>query len=85
MTWTPCSKEEPDRRKKWVEDRADRKLSNTVQEAVEGAESIAELHAALMPIVDQRATPDLAPTRAPWFCNPARNVDDPAPTIPRVS
>ena len=57
-------KEEPARRKKWIENRADRKLSVTVQEAVEGAESIAELHAALIPIVDQRATPDLAPRGA---------------------
>ena len=53
-------KETPAQRKKWVEKRIDRKLSVAVQEAVGSSESIAELHAALIPIVDKRATPDLA-------------------------
>ena len=56
--------EEPARRKKWIADRADRKLSVTVQNAVESAESLAELHAALIPVADQRATPDLVPLGA---------------------
>ena len=57
-------KEEPDRRKKWIEDRAARKLSVTVQKAVNGAESLEALHSALIPVADQRATPDLAPQGA---------------------
>ena len=57
-------KEQPDRRKKWIEDRAARKLSVTVQKAVKAAESLEVLHSALIPVADQRATPDLAPQGA---------------------
>ena len=56
--------EEPDRRKKWIQDRAARKLSVTVQKAVKAAESLEALHSALIPVADQRATPDLAPQGA---------------------
>jgi hypothetical protein len=46
-------------RAKWLQDRTDRKLTDTVKKAVMAAATIEDLHAALMPMVDQSATPDL--------------------------
>ena len=55
---------EASRRRKWVEDRAARKLSDTVHKAIRGTATLEDIHAALMPVVDQRATPDLVPKGA---------------------
>lgn len=46
-------------RAKWMQDRTDRKLTDNMKMAVAAAASVEDLHAALMPIVDQAATPDL--------------------------
>lgn len=52
------------KRDKWLQDRADRKLTDTVKKAVAKASNIEDLHAALLPVVDIAATPDLVPKGA---------------------
>ena len=52
------------RREKWIQDRADRKLTDSVKKAVAAAASLEDLHAALLPVIDPAATPDLVPTGA---------------------
>jgi hypothetical protein len=56
--------EPANKREKWVEDRADRKLSDSVKKAVAAAASVEDLHAALLPASDLAATPDLVPKGA---------------------
>ena len=56
--------EAPARRAKWVRDRTDRKLTDNVKRAVQAAGTLEDLHAALDPVVDRRATPDLVPAGA---------------------
>jgi len=56
--------EPPDKRKKWVEERADRRFSETIRDAVRTATTIDDLHASLSPVVDRGATPDLVPKGA---------------------
>jgi hypothetical protein len=51
-------------REKWLQDRADRKITDTVKKAIAGAATLEDLHAALLPLVDLAATPDLVPTGA---------------------
>jgi hypothetical protein len=55
------------KREKWVQDRADRKLADSVKKAVVAATSVEDLHAALLPVCDLAATPDLVPKRAMVF------------------
>jgi hypothetical protein len=57
-------REPPAKREKWIMDRADRKLSGAVKTATAKAMSIEDLHAALLPAIDQAATPDLVPKGA---------------------
>ncbi len=52
------------KRDKWIQERADRKLSDTVKKATAEAKSIEDLHAALLSIVDLAATPDIVPKGA---------------------
>jgi hypothetical protein len=52
------------KREKSLQDRADRKLTETVKKAVSGAVTLEDLHAALMPAIDPAATPDLVPKGA---------------------
>ena len=52
------------RRDKWLQDHAERKLNETVKKAVAGAATLEDLHAALMPVIDLAATPDLIPQGA---------------------
>lgn len=52
------------KREKWLQDRADRKLTDTVKEATAGAATLEDLHAALLPVIDSAATPDLVPKGA---------------------
>lgn len=56
--------EPSEKRKKWIEDRADRKLTDKVHRGVKEAATIEDLHAALGQIIDIRATPDLVPPGA---------------------
>ena len=56
--------EAPARRAKWVRDRTDRKLTDNVKKAVQAAGTLEDLHAALDPVIDRRATPDLVPAGA---------------------
>ncbi|MEQ8763215.1 MAG: N-6 DNA methylase [Planctomycetota bacterium] len=57
--------EEPGaKRKKWVQDRADRKLTDKVNKEVKAAETLEELHAALRTVIDRHATPDIVPPQA---------------------
>jgi hypothetical protein len=53
--------EDGSKRGKWIQDRADRKLPPRVASAVKDAASVADLHSALVPVVDAAATPDLLP------------------------
>ncbi len=53
-----------DQRDKWIADRADRKLTDTVRRAVREAATLEDLHAALAAVVDVAATPDLVPRNA---------------------
>jgi len=52
------------KRKKWIQDRADRKLTDRVHKAVKEAATLDDLHAALEPVLDKDATPDLMPKGA---------------------
>ena len=52
------------KRAKWVRDRTDRALTDKVRKPVAAAESVGDLHAALQPVIDAAATPDLVPAGA---------------------
>jgi len=52
------------KRDKWLQDRTDRKLTDRVKKAVAAAATLEDLHAALLPVIDQAATPDLVPRGA---------------------
>ena len=52
------------RRDRWLRDRADRKLGDKVKKAVQEAERLEDLHAALTPVIEVDATPDLVPQGA---------------------
>jgi hypothetical protein len=52
------------KREKWLQDRADRKLTDAVKKAATGAATLEDLHAALLPVIDPAATPDLVPKDA---------------------
>jgi hypothetical protein len=51
-------------RDKWVTDHTGRKLSDRVKRAVKDAATLEDLHAALTPVIDIYATPDLVPPGA---------------------
>ena len=51
-------------RAKWIRDRTDRKLTDRVKQAVRDADTVEALHAALDPVIDRDATPDLVPAGA---------------------
>ena len=57
-------REAPAGRAKWIQDRTDRKLTDRLRQAVREADTVEALHAALDPVIDRRATPDLAPAGA---------------------
>ena len=52
------------KRERWLRDRTDRKLGDKVQKVVKEAETVEDLHAALMPVIEIDATPDLVPRGA---------------------
>ncbi len=56
--------EPPARRAKWLADRAGRKLTDKVSQATKAAATLEDLHAALLPVIDAAATPDLVPEGA---------------------
>lgn len=56
--------EPANKREKWLKDRADRKLPETVMKSVLAARGVEDLHAALLPVIDVAATPDLVPLGA---------------------
>lgn len=56
--------QEPKKRKKWVQDRTDRKLAVKVNKAVKDASTLEDLHVALDAVLDKEATPDLVPQGA---------------------
>ncbi len=49
------------KREKWLQEKSGRKLSDTVKKGVKDATSLEDLHAALLKVVDKRATPDIVP------------------------
>ncbi len=56
--------EPPERREKWLQDRADRSFPDGVKNDLRAAGRLEDLHAALLPVVDRNATPDLVPLGA---------------------
>ena len=56
--------EEPSKRAKWLVDHANRKLTAKLTSAVKEAKTVADLHAALAPVIDTAATPDMVPAGA---------------------
>ncbi len=52
------------KRAKWLRDRTDRAITERVRKPVAEAETVADLHAALQPVIDAAATPDLVPVGA---------------------
>ena len=52
------------RRAQWLRERTDRALTDTVRKPVAAAQAVADLHAALQPVIDTAATPDLVPPGA---------------------
>ncbi len=54
----------PGGRAKWISDRTDRKIALKVSKAVQAADSMDEMHAALETVIDRNATPDLVPAEA---------------------
>lgn len=54
----------PKKRRRWIQDHSDRKLTAKVFKAVQEAESLEDLHAALGSVLDKNATPDLVPQGA---------------------
>ena len=57
--------EEPGaKREKWLWDRTGRKIGGRIKKAVKEAEVLEDLHAALMPVIEVDATPDLVPQGA---------------------
>lgn len=52
---------EPGKRDKWFGERVDRKPSPSAKAAITAADSLGELHAALEPLADHDATPDIVP------------------------
>ena len=52
------------KRERWLRDRTDRKLGDKVQKVVKEAETVEDMHAALMPVIEVDATPDLVPRGA---------------------
>ena len=57
-------REAPASRAKWIRDRTDRKLTDRVKQTVRDADTVEALHAALDPVIDRDATPDLVPAGA---------------------
>ena len=57
-------REAPADRAGWIQDRTDRKLTDRVKQAVRDADTVDALHAALDPVIDRNATPDLVPEDA---------------------
>ncbi len=49
------------KRAQWLRDRTDRALTDTVRRPVAAASTVADLHAALQPVIDAAATPDIVP------------------------
>jgi hypothetical protein len=52
------------KRDKWVQEHADRKVTDSVKKALAAASKVEDLHAALLPVIDLAATPDLVPKGA---------------------
>ena len=54
----------PAGRAKWLQERSDRKLTDRLRRAAREASTLEALHAALDPVIDRNATPDLVPRGA---------------------
>lgn len=52
------------KRERWLQERADRKFSDSVGKAIAEAVTLEDLHAAVQPVCDLYATPDLVPQGA---------------------
>ena len=52
------------KRDKWLADRTDRRITNKIKKAAKDAATLEDLHAALLPVIDLAASPDLVPEGA---------------------
>ena len=52
------------KREKWLKDRTDRRLTDKLKNSAKEAETLEDLHAALLPTIDLAASPDLVPAGA---------------------
>jgi hypothetical protein len=52
------------KRGEWVQNRTERKLTDSIKNALAKAATVEDLHAALLPVIDPAATPDLVPKGA---------------------
>jgi hypothetical protein len=52
------------KRGKWLQDRSERRITDTLKKTVSEAVTVADLHAAMLPVIDLAATPDLVPVGA---------------------
>jgi len=55
------------KRGKWLQERSGRKVSDTIARSLAESQSIEDLHASLLPVIDHAATPDLVPKGAMVF------------------
>lgn len=53
-----------EKRDKWLQEQTDRKFTDTVKKAVKDSQALEDLHAALQPVVDLGASPDIVPMGA---------------------
>ena len=53
--------ESPAKRRKWIQDRTDRKITDRINRSVRDAETIDGIYAALEPVIEKNATPDRVP------------------------
>lgn len=56
--------ESKEKREKWLQERTDRKFAEGVKRELKTADTLEDLHAALLPAIDLNATPDLVPQGA---------------------
>ena len=59
-----CSSTPAAKRRKWIQDHSDRKITDRVHKDVKDAATLEDLHAALESVLDKNATPDLVPKGA---------------------
>ena len=73
------------RRGRWLQERADRTITDKVAKGLREAETVDDLHAALDRVLDKHADARHRPAMALWYCSPTRSGGAPAPTTRRAN